>query len=188
MIRLVSCEQARRRCLGYSLIEVLLAVTIISIVLTAVAVSMQTMYRADRQLKDNAAYGQVVPRLSLQLRTDVHAASEAVVVNAPRAAAGVVLTLATSGELIEYQSEAGRVIRTRRRDQEELGREVFSLGKDATLQWRTVEAPTPMVELEIVRAMGKIDAADSRQVDRVVAAIGIRQPRQQEGGADASIE
>ncbi|MDP6469161.1 MAG: type II secretion system protein [Pirellulaceae bacterium] len=179
-------SQSSRR--AYSLIEVLLAVTIVSMVMTAVAVAMQAMYRVDRQLKDNAAYGQVVPRLSLQLRTDTHAAGDVALLDGPKGPGGVSLTLAADGEVIVYQSEAGRVLRTRRRDGEELGHEVYYLGKTATFRWQKTGPPSSMVELEIVRAMGKIDSADSQQVDRIVAAIGIRTPHRKEGALDASVD
>lgn len=170
---------------GYSLIEVLLAIAILSMVLTATAVALRAMQQVDRQLKDNGAYGQVVPRLSLQLRSDLHAAGDVAMLGAPDEPAGISLTLAATGEVIEYQATAGRVVRTRRRGQEEIGHEVYPLGKTATLHWRTFASPSPMVELEIVRAIGKIQAADARQVDRIVAAIGIRVPQAKEGAADA---
>jgi len=179
---------SRRSRPGYSLIEVLVAVTIVSMVMTAVAVAMQTMYRVDRQLKNNMAYGQVSPRLSLQLRTDVHGASDVAVLDGANAAGGILLTTATTGEVIEYRSEVGRIVRTWRSDGKELGREVYYLGKTTTFRWHITSLPSPMVELEIVRKMGKIEAADSLQVDRFVAAIGIRGPGKEEGGADASDE
>ncbi len=178
----------RRLRAGYSLIEALVSVAIIAMVMTAAAVAMQTMYRVDRQLKDNIAYGQVMPRLSLQLRTDVHAATDVSLLIGPNGADGLSLTLAASDEVVEYHSEARRIVRTWRRDGKELGREVYYLGKTATFRWQTTSVPAPMVELEIVRVRGKIDSADSRQVDRVVAAIGIRVPRKKEGVADASNE
>lgn len=178
----------RRWRRGYSLIEVLMAVAIVSMVMTAVAVAMQAMYNVDRQLKDNAAHGQVVRRLSLQLRSDAHMASDVALLDAEDEPAGVLLTLPAAGEVIEYQSNAGRVIRTRRRELEELGREVYSLGKTTTVHWRIVESPSPIVELKMVRPTGKIDSADSRQIDRVIAAIGIRVTRVEEGAADAPME
>ena len=46
----------RRSRRAYTLIEVLVTVAIFSMVMTAVAVAMQAMYRVDRQLKDNGSY------------------------------------------------------------------------------------------------------------------------------------
>ena len=126
--------------------------------------------------------------MSLQLRTDVHAASDVALLNGPNEPDGISLTLANEGEVIEYQSKVGRVVRTRWRDGRELGREVYYLGKTSTFRWRKTALPSRLVEFEIVRAMGKIDSADSRQVDRIVAAIGIRTPRGKEGATDASPE
>jgi prepilin-type N-terminal cleavage/methylation domain-containing protein len=190
-------HQAARKCLpkvagsrrlGYTLIEVLVAVGIVSMLMTAAAVALQTMYRVDRQLKDNMAYGQVSPRLSLQLRIDVHSATDITMLEGPNETDGLSLTLATTGERIEYRSEVGRIVRTRRLEEKVLGREVYYLGKTATFRWTKTSHPSPRVELEIVRLMGKIDSADARQVDRVVAAIGIRNRYEEEGVADASNE
>ena len=49
--------------------------------------------------------------------------------------------------VVEYESTAGRVTRTHHRDQAELGREVYSLGKNITLRWRTIESTTPLPHL-----------------------------------------
>ena len=178
----------RHRHLGYSLIEVLVAVGIVSMVMTAAAVALQTMYRVDRQMKDNMAYEQVSPRMSLQLRSDVHSANDVTMLEGPNETDGLSLLLATTGETIEYRSEVGRIVRTRRREEKVLGREVYYLGKTATFRWTKTSLPSPQVELEIVRVMGKIDSADARQVDRVVAAIGIRTRHEEEGVPDASSE
>ncbi len=186
-----SCDvtgKRRRSRAGYSLIEALVSVAIVSMVLTAAAVAMQTMYRVVRQLKDATAYGQVSPRLSLHLRIDAHAATDVSLLNGPNGADGLSLTLAATDEVIEYHSEAGRIVRTWRRGGKELGREVYYLGKTATFRWQKTLLPSPLVELEIIRVMGKIDSADSRHVDRIVAAIGIRVRGEEKGAADASNE
>ena len=173
---------------GYSLIEVLLAVGIVSMTLSAIAVSLQAMYRAERTLKANAVHGQTVPRLALQLRKDTHAAGTATLLNATDPSAGVLLTLPTSDDTVEYQSAAGRVMRTRRRGEVELGREIYALDKTTTLQWRTIESPSPRVELEIDRLVGKIDSADARQRDRIIAAVALHIVDETTGGSNASRE
>ena len=178
-----SVDRTARLRRGYSLLELLLVVSIFSMVMVAVAFSLQVMYRMDRQLKEDFTYAQVVPRLSVQLRSDVHAARDVALLEVADEPPGVSLAMAAAGEVIEYRSEAGRVVRIWRRDDVELGREVFSLGKTSTSQWQKIETPSAMLELEIVRPRGKIKSEDARQVDRLVAAIGIRAANLMEAGA-----
>jgi len=173
---------------AYSLLEILLAVGVTSLVMSAVAVSMHTMLSVDRTLKVDAVYGHVMPRLSLQLRRDAHAADTVVLKDEADDTAGMVLTLAAENEVVQYESAAGRVTRTWRRGGEPLGREVYALGKTTQLRWKTLTMPTRLVELEVTRTMGKTDSADSRQTDRIVAAIGIGVPRDNRSSDDATTD
>jgi hypothetical protein len=107
------------------------------------------------------------------------------VADGPNDKGGILLTMATTGEVIEYHSTAGQIVRTWQRDGKKLGHEVYYLGQTTTFRWQITQLPSPLVELEIVRAMGRIDSADSRQVDRVVAAIGIRVSGESEAVAES---
>ncbi len=182
---------------GYSLISMLMSIAIISLALTSVAIAMHAMYGVDRRLRDQVAYEQTVPRLSLRLRRDAHAAG------------GVRLGEGTDGpdrlileydaEQVEYRAEAGRIVRTRRSLDEQsanvvLGREVYSLGEQTDMRWHVVNGAVPRLELEIRRPAGRIDSADALQVDRIVAAVGLHANRRTAtrqaapGGSDAANE
>ena len=70
-------SKARRRCAGFSVIEVALVVTMLSILLGMIVVFLQGMLSAQHAGGERLAMGQSMMRLADQFRQDVHAASNA---------------------------------------------------------------------------------------------------------------
>lgn len=67
----------RPRRPGFTLIEMLVAMSVITVALTAVALTLHSLYGVDRRLRDGMAAEANLERLTLALRADVHSAVEA---------------------------------------------------------------------------------------------------------------
>jgi prepilin-type N-terminal cleavage/methylation domain-containing protein len=64
----------KRRRRGYTLLEVAIVVTILSMVVVLATTTLTTLFRIERQFAGDAAQSQTIARLASQLRTDAHAA------------------------------------------------------------------------------------------------------------------
>ena len=67
--------RSRRR--GYTLVETLVVIAVLSVVLGSVTLSLHAMYRSARHMRDALARYQQLERLAIQFRVDVHQAVSA---------------------------------------------------------------------------------------------------------------
>ena len=158
---------------AFTLIEMILAVTIISLVLSSVAVALHLMFRVDAQLRKDLAYSVLLPRLSLQVRQDAHESNSTVITNVQEGSS--VLTLAQGdNQFVRYQTNASGIVRSVYRDEEELRHEVYSL-EAAAVRW-DFDEQTRLLRLRIERNLGEIkDAKDALHVDLIEAVVGLNE-------------
>jgi len=166
------CSQRWRRPspAGYTLIEMLVVVAILASALTATGVALQTMFQADRQVRDELAQTAVLPKLSLQLRADTHRCQAAELADADTSS----LVLTSPDTNVTYRFDKQRLIREVVRGGESIQREAYHLPAGAHVAWETIDAPPQRIRLIISHRRGKIpDAADAVAVRQIDATIGL---------------
>jgi len=109
---------SRRRSRGFSLVEMLTVIAIISIAFTSIAVALGICMREDRRLAAHTKYGRSLQRLSLQWRADVHSSHT---LRLP----AVLET--TDGERIEYLFHADKIERRRLRGENVAHRDAYDI-------------------------------------------------------------
>ena len=164
----VCAAASRGRRSAYSLIELVIVISLTGTVLSGVGVAVHLQYRTNRQLRRDMIYSTIMPRLANQLRSDAHRANQLEV-------QGELIVLTEPAEAsVEYRSTPQGIERTRHRRGAVLHREVFPLGDGVAATWRQLEvAGAPLLQLQVHRrpAAGSLLAA--RGPDVVEAAIGL---------------
>ena len=159
---------------GYSLIEMLVAVTIASLVLTSVAVALHSLFRVDQHLRREVVQSTSLSRISFQLRSDAHEANSATLDQTGEGRPRLVLTY-TEGRTVTYAAEEARIVRLVQQDEKVQHREVFYLSERTTVSCRTenVEEKT-LVILEFVYHKGAIEGApDAERMQRIEAVVAM---------------
>jgi prepilin-type N-terminal cleavage/methylation domain-containing protein len=106
---------------GFTLIEILVATTVATIVLATAVALLHTLLRADAANRDAMQRSAAVNRLSGQFRDDVHAAVR-IAASSPDWQFDL-----PGGRSVVYQVTADSIVRTEKAGQAVAGRESFSL-------------------------------------------------------------
>ena len=166
--RPTSARHARRRR-GYTLVESLVALTLLSVTLTTVTLTLHTLYKADRRLRDELDRESELQRLAAQFRTDTHTAETATVgplTNDGSAKNRLDLTLGT-GRKVQYSVFPERIERTLHQAETVEHRESYRLPPSASATWQVQENRSPpMVALAVEFRSG--DRAGEQAVSSVV--------------------
>ncbi len=117
---------------GFTLVEMLVVVTVFAFLLASVALAIGTLFRAQGELQNELAQASTASRLAAQLRADAHLASAAEVVQEGETT-NVRLTLPSA--TINYATHPRRIIRTETQGDTETHREVFRLSEGTTTRW-----------------------------------------------------
>jgi prepilin-type N-terminal cleavage/methylation domain-containing protein len=130
---------------GFTLLEAMVALTVLSVVLASAAIALNTIYRAEETVRRHRRTAENLSRLELRLRRDVHRADRLHFVEDEQADGGDrrALRLEMGGEeLIEYHAVDDRVRRETRRGEEMLQRDTFYI-EGFSPSWESPgEAPT----------------------------------------------
>lgn len=145
---------------GYSLVEMLVMMTIVSFVLTSVGIALHSLFRTDRNLRNHIVQDTVLARLSLQLRRDAHRSAAAELVEGDRGASRLTFSM-SDGEIVAYSTESQRIVRVASRGEDVLHREVYALPDRSQVRWELeTQRNPPLLALEIVHSTGAIEGAD----------------------------
>ncbi|MFV1968437.1 MAG: type II secretion system protein J [Pirellulaceae bacterium] len=157
---------------GYTLVEMMVVMSIVSLLLSSVGVALHSLFRVDQHLRQGVVQAMLLTRVSLTLRGDAHEADSATTDGPSR----VVLAYADDRTVAyAYDAEKARLVRLVRQGDKIQHREVYRLPKDAAVSWRTekVEAKT-LVILEVVHQVGAIEGArDGERVHRIEAVVAL---------------
>jgi type II secretory pathway component PulJ len=139
---------------GYSLVEMSVVISMTAVVISTSAVALATMFRIDRQMRQELLASDNLMRLSKQLRADAHQAQTAAIEteegDEQNAAADRLLLTVGDDRSISYQTVAGRVERLVRRGETVEHRESYRLAENASLVWVVAaEEPLSRVRLEV---------------------------------------
>ena len=170
---------ARRRR-GHTLVECLVAMSLLSVTLTTVTLTLHTLYQADHRLRDELVYECELERFTAQLRTDTHPAVAATIRSSTveiSAADSLELSLG-SDRKIRYSILPERIDRTSHQADTVQHRESYRLPPSARAKWQMQEDRTPpMVTLVLELRSG--DRAGEGAVSSVVhidAAVQLIRP------------
>ena len=124
---------------GFTLIEMMVVITILVFLLASVGIALGTLFRAQSELQDELIAANTTSRLAAQLHADAHLASAAEITR--EGTTTRVRFLLPNAE-INYVTHPRRIVRTVVQGETESHREVFSLLEGTTATWElTAERP-----------------------------------------------
>ena len=119
---------------GYSLVEMLVVMTLMAVVMSSIALVLHGLHRAERRLHDDVDFDRTLQRLATQFRVDAHAARGAGEI-ADDDDSQSALTLEMPDEkTVTYSIEPGGVRRLVRQGENTIHREWFALA-GTSLAW-----------------------------------------------------
>ena len=167
---------------GYTLVEVLLAVTLSSIALATVGVMLHGVFRVQRSMSDHAQFIDHLSRLAEQFRNDVHQAKSV------EPAGQVCVVSLSDGKRIEYRIETDGVSRTVRNGDQVLQRDTHFLPVDFTGQWKLdpAGAETKPIAALLIGLVPRDDpeSSDDLRQFRVDAVVGLTPPETNRAGGE----
>jgi prepilin-type N-terminal cleavage/methylation domain-containing protein len=170
--------EAQRR--GFTLLEVIVAISMVSVVMGGAAVLLQGVWRVERSVRHHQVDLAGAFRLSESFRNDVHAAQPDKVSLARSATGTAKLVLTLPDErIVEYTAGAAQVERIARRGSEVLHRDTFLLKPESTVQWQLAAADnaSQLISMLIAAPLGseQLDMAEQRTL-RIEAMPGMLSP------------
>jgi len=143
-------KSARR---AYTLIEMLIALTMLAAIWTTIALALHTLYRADRRMHDELSRANSLDRFAAQLRFDAHQARAARLVDGPAGTSTLVLDSGTP-QTIAYRLAADEIQRVVTSGDTLKHRESFSLAGLKQADWKLAADTAPTVTLRVELSRG----------------------------------
>jgi len=135
---------------GKSLIELIVVISVMSMVMLIAVRTISQLMRADASGGKSLVAETSLARLSHQFRRDVHAARKAqLVIPEENAASRLQLSL-PENTIAEYRPFAEKILRTVRRGEETISRETFHLSRGEN-RFEISEDDTPIISLVHLR-------------------------------------
>ena len=160
-----------RKRRAFSLIELLVVLTLLGVIISATAVCLHGVYRVDQQTRQAVAHAAAVNRLSLQFRADAHASVRANVQPGEGESPPVILFAELDGRTTEYRQQRSHVMRTVTHSGEVLQREGYLLRPGSIAVWR-VEGGSPAVaSLDITPAAMPGESARQEHCEAIVGLV-----------------
>jgi prepilin-type N-terminal cleavage/methylation domain-containing protein len=168
-------RRANPRAGGFTLVEVVIAVSIASFVMGGAAVLLQGVWRVERSTRHHARNLAADFRLAEAFRSDVHLADASAVAQLAgvESADRLALTLA-DGRTVEYTAGSAQVERVVRRGDETAGRDTFLLKPQATVRWQAGTDGAAMISMLVSAPLGteQLEMAETRTM-RTDATVGM---------------
>lgn len=160
---------ARRR--GYSLVEMLVAMSLLGAALASVTFSLYVLLQSEHSLRGDLIRDRSLTRFTTQLRFDAHGAADATVVD-QEASRDLTLVLPDQ-RTIHYRLGRDRIDREVRLADAVAHRETYRLPGTVTGRWSITEAGPPMITLMLELRQSRKPITQSH---RILAARGIVVP------------
>ena len=151
---------------GYSLAEMLVVITVASVLLSIAAQLVTRAMRIDTTWREQGDVARSMSRLAHDLRQDIHQARSLIVTQDPQA---LELTR-VDGAKVSYTVAAEEIVRSSQRDDEQLEREYYKISADQQVEMRSLSDP-PRVELLVTQAV-KLVGEPSRVILHVSVEVG----------------
>lgn len=167
---LPACQPTRRRRAAYTLIEILVVITVFVFLLASMAIAIGTLFQAKGRMEIELQRATQLARLDAQLRSDAH---QAVSVEQPEDDR---IVFRLQPQRIEYLVQAKQVVRSLRQGEAVLHREYFPLAAKTTILWNissTEQSATSVPLLSATVTYEPEDPTRAREIDRLDAAVGL---------------
>jgi prepilin-type N-terminal cleavage/methylation domain-containing protein len=151
---------------GYTLVEMLVVITVAGVLLSIAAQLVTRAMRIDTTWREHGDIARSMSRLAHDLRQDIHQARSVIVTQDPQA---LELTRA-DGAKVSYTVATEEIIRSSQRDDEQLEREYYKISADQQVEMRSLP-DTPQVELQVTQAV-KHMGEPPRMILHVSAEVG----------------
>jgi type II secretory pathway pseudopilin PulG len=167
---------------GHTLIETLVVVGLVGAALTTVTLTLHTLYRSERRLRDGQTLGRAWDRLACQLRQDAHQALSATLAGDAADAATTELSLALpSAETIRYTLRPDHIERLVRRDDTVRHRELYPLPAFSLARWQIqTERALPLVTLTVSGPPAGGQVPGDAELCRAAAVVKLLRPQHAE--------
>jgi type II secretory pathway pseudopilin PulG len=163
----------RQRSRGTTLVELLVVITVCSVIMSASGVLLHGMYRADKETRQAIATDASVARFSLQFRRDAHAADEVSVVTETDGKTAGIMFRAAGQPSIEYRWQGTDVVRTVKESDKTVHRDSFGFAPGTSIAWQLPPARSPLVAVQISRVPRRGVKMASILQQRIEAVIGL---------------
>jgi type II secretory pathway pseudopilin PulG len=152
---------------GKSLIEVMVVITVVSVVLAACTTTLAALLHVERQFRRDAEQTVALSRLAARIRSDAHQATGL------QAGDACMLSM-PGGAAIHYAADGRAIIREVRRGMNVEHRDAFRLPGDARIAFAAVEQPGGQLLRLTIRGSGRpVPGLPTVQDTTIDAAIGL---------------
>jgi prepilin-type N-terminal cleavage/methylation domain-containing protein len=169
-------KSAIRNRRGWTLVELIIVSTVMTLLLAIAASVTHTMYRAQRSTRHDATSRRILTRLSIHLREDGHAARQAEVGPADGGGRRSRLTLAGgSQQTIQYifHGDRGEIERTVLENKSQMARDTFPLPNNSSATFALIGQPASgVMVMKITQPAGGGPDGGERTLE-IQAAIGL---------------
>ncbi|MGO8751032.1 MAG: prepilin-type N-terminal cleavage/methylation domain-containing protein [Thermoguttaceae bacterium] len=166
---------------GHTLIEMLVALMLITFVFGTIGLMMHVAGDANRRVRDEVELEHGLSRFAAQLRSDAHQAQSATTRDsaAPQARASVLSLALPEQRTIEYALVPHRVERVVRRGEAVLHRETYPLPASSLARWhletgRAATMVSLLMEPGAAAPTGRSPALDTYRMDAAVQLFSTR--------------
>jgi prepilin-type N-terminal cleavage/methylation domain-containing protein len=167
-------QDAARRCSGYTLVELLVVLSVLFVIFTSVAVTLHTLRKLNLQVQSDLMNSANLERLSLILRDDAHVARLCSIEQATSGAAVIARFPRANESLVTYETEPTRIVRQYQQGNQPVQQQVFRLAHGNSVHWSTTKDPTPTVTLRIEQpASFATSVSEATRVYQVTATVGL---------------
>jgi len=163
----------RQRSRGTTLVELLVVISVCSVIMSASGVLLHGMYRADKDTRQAIAIDASVARFSLQFRRDSHVADEVSVVNEAGGKTAGIVFRAAGQPSTEYRWQGTDVARTVKESDKIVHRDSFRFGPGTSVTWQLPPSGSRLVAVQISRVPRRGVKMDSILQQRIEAVIGL---------------
>jgi hypothetical protein len=136
---------------GYTLAEMVVVFSVVSVVLTSAAVMIHTLAAMSQRMRVEIPHSAALTRLSVRLREDAHRAREWTVRPTGDGSGEVRLTLA-DGSLVRYETQSASITRRWMRDDQLVQQELYSLPAASGVQFAVEGTPERLLTLRVQRS------------------------------------
>lgn len=170
----------KNRRSGFTLVEMLAVIAIMSVVLGTVTVTMHTLFRSTQRVRDLVLYRQQIERFTWQLRDDSHQALSAMPGKAGNNnTSATVLELKYAGtRTVQYILAEQHIDRIERHGTQLSHQEHYAITPDLDLGWQLDgDGTSPLVTVQVIAGtgLGRKQAVRSSAIE-LVTAVNISSP------------